>query len=329
MTVSGDVSDFTSEVQATIISNFASSAGVAEEQVSLTVSSASVRLELTIESTSEAAAQAAQTSLGPALADASAASSLMPAGFTVESTPTIAVTAAPEPGTTLAPPPPSLVTPSESAASSPMGLAIGAGGAAAAVLGLLCIGYMYRKRLSKSRRAKTGQLINAEEVNVEEAVSASVVFQPPLPLPAATQHLPQAEAVASPGGSEADNKGQQTRAREHVASLFAKEMAEAGNLSTEGVSAPSGANSPTPSSKASQRSSWFEFGMSHREEPAEALSSRGAGTSASPRDSARDKFKARGAIKDAPTPAEDTGVDEGLSKLASLDWSNRDAKTRL
>ena len=134
---------------------------------------------------------------------ASAASDLMPEGFTVESTPTIAVTAAPEPGTTLAPPPPSSGAPPDGAASSPLGLALGAGGAAAVLLGLLLMFYAYRKRRSKMRRAKTGQLISTSDVNVEEAATAAdVAFQPPLSaLSSSSQPLPPPGADRGTGTS--------------------------------------------------------------------------------------------------------------------------------
>ena len=106
MIASGDVADYSADVQLAIINNFASVARVSVSLISLKVTAASVRLEITIQSASKAAAEAAQSSLGSALADAATASGLMPAGFTVESTPTITVTSA-STGTKIAPPPPS------------------------------------------------------------------------------------------------------------------------------------------------------------------------------------------------------------------------------
>ena len=147
MTASGDVADYTASVQAAIIANFASAARVPQSRVSLRVSAASVRLEITIESASKAAADTAQNSLAPALADASTAADLMPAGFTVESTPTIAVVAAPEPGTRLSPPPPS---PLAASSGSLGGLLGGVFGGAAILLGLV---YLHWRR--SPRRAKT------------------------------------------------------------------------------------------------------------------------------------------------------------------------------
>ena len=151
MTASGDVADYTASVQDAIVAKFAIAAGVAQSRVSLRVSAASVRLEITIESASKASADGVQSSLGPALADASAASDLMPAGFTVESAPTIATVAAPEPGTTLSPPPPP--SPSADASSGSLGGGIaGAGGGGAAIL----LAFLCWKRQRMSRRAKTG-----------------------------------------------------------------------------------------------------------------------------------------------------------------------------
>ena len=91
MTASGDVSDYTSSVKSAIVANFASVAGVAQSRVTLTVEAASVRLQITITSSSKAAAQAAQNNLGPSIGSMEAAAALLPAGFSVESTPAIAV----------------------------------------------------------------------------------------------------------------------------------------------------------------------------------------------------------------------------------------------
>jgi hypothetical protein len=175
MTASGDVADYTASVQAAIVANFASAAGVAQSRVSLRVSAASVRLEITIESASKAAADAAQSSLAPALADASATADLMPAGFTVESTPTIAVVAAPEPGTTLSPPPPSR-SPTPSASS--LGGVLGGGVGGAAILLVLILLLWKRRRVS--RRAKTGDGASTEDA-IPEAAGGDVATRVPMP----------------------------------------------------------------------------------------------------------------------------------------------------
>ena len=200
MTASGDVADYTATVQEAIIKSFASVAGVLQSSVSLKVTAASVRLEITIESASKAAAETAQSNMGAALSDASAATDLMPAGFTVESTPIVAVTAAPAPGTSLSPPPSSLLVP-----STPL-----IAGVAAAFVGLnclLCIAY-YKGVQSKRRnsrdkatilfdlqKAKSGSLSSKQDyladlgAGVMDAVADeedSVKSPQPLPPPGAT-----------------------------------------------------------------------------------------------------------------------------------------------
>ena len=112
MTVSGAVDDFTPEVRDTIIAKFAEAAGVATTRISLEVVAASVHLVVTIQSRSQTVADAVQSTLAASLSSASAATDLMPAGFVVESKPTIAVTAAPTSGLgTPAPAPPSQAPP--------------------------------------------------------------------------------------------------------------------------------------------------------------------------------------------------------------------------
>lgn len=97
---SGDLADYSATIQSAIVASFASVAGVAQRRVTLTVTAASVHLEIIIQSDTKAAAEAVQSKLAPSLAEASAASGIMPAGFTVTSIPVITVVAAPGRGST-------------------------------------------------------------------------------------------------------------------------------------------------------------------------------------------------------------------------------------
>ena len=97
---SGDLADYSATIRSAIVASFASVAGVAQRRVTLTVTAASVHIEITIQSDTKAAAEALQSKLALSLADASAASGIMPAGFTVTSIPIITVVAAPDTGGT-------------------------------------------------------------------------------------------------------------------------------------------------------------------------------------------------------------------------------------
>ena len=148
MTASGTIDDYTADVRASIVANFAEAAGVDTSRVSLEVIAASVHLVVSIESDSESAAKAAESSLAPSLASAGAAAALMPAGVTVESTPMLAVTPALAPGQTWSPPPPGSLSGDGDLSSGPLNSA-GVGGiviAGLVVLLAVVAGVIFRRK---------------------------------------------------------------------------------------------------------------------------------------------------------------------------------------
>jgi len=92
LVASGDVSDYTPSVRDAIVASFASRAAVSPSAISLTITSASVRIVVSIASTLRSTAEALGARLAPILASASSASALLPAGFNVTQTPIIEVT---------------------------------------------------------------------------------------------------------------------------------------------------------------------------------------------------------------------------------------------
>ena len=87
--VSGDVSDYTASVCDSIVVSFATAANVPASSVRLTVTSGSVRLELSIAAATLAAAQTVETALAPILSSAASASALLPQGLFVTATPVV------------------------------------------------------------------------------------------------------------------------------------------------------------------------------------------------------------------------------------------------
>lgn len=182
MTVSGDVSDYTASVRDEIVAAFAKAANVEKSRISLSVEAASVRLAITIVSSSESEAQATQTALGPSISSKDAATALLPSGFSVESMPTVAVTAL-SPDSLLSPPPPSdsdSVISGDGESALPLGLIAGAGGGVAGLAATLCLGYLLCKRNSKHRSAKTSEQRDAGDVHMEEIHQGRALNYPQL-----------------------------------------------------------------------------------------------------------------------------------------------------
>lgn len=88
---SGAVEDYTPALQSTITANFARAAGVAHEQAWITVEAASVRLSITIASSTQAGANAVKATLAPLLNTTESTSALLPSGLRLDSIPTVAI----------------------------------------------------------------------------------------------------------------------------------------------------------------------------------------------------------------------------------------------
>ena len=86
---SGDVSDYTDSVRASIVDSFAAAANVPASSVRLTVTSGSVRLSLSIAAATLAAAQTVEAALAPVLSSAANASALLPPSLSVTATPVV------------------------------------------------------------------------------------------------------------------------------------------------------------------------------------------------------------------------------------------------
>jgi len=150
---SGSVEDYNQEIRGEIVSNFASAAGVNENLVTLVVSAGSVVLTVTISSPTSAAAEAVAAAITPALTSAEAASAFMPSGFTVESTPEIAIATQDSSGVfqiVIAPPPPSLA---DGGGGATIGIIV-AGVAGVAVVGIMAAYYLRQR----AKRARIGAL---------------------------------------------------------------------------------------------------------------------------------------------------------------------------
>jgi len=149
MVASGTVDDYTPSVQTEIRTNFAETSNVDVAKVALSVTPASVRLELTITSSSASAASSVETALSSSLASASAASALLPAGLTVEEAPTVATSEV-----AISPPSPAPTPPptgnADEGAGSPTPIIAGAG----AVVALLLIGLLVRRQVLRSRKGR-------------------------------------------------------------------------------------------------------------------------------------------------------------------------------
>ena len=89
MVASGDVSDYTDLVRASIVDSFAAVANVPASSVRLTVTSGSVRLSLSIAAATLAAAQTVEAALAPVLSSAANASALLPPSLSVTATPVV------------------------------------------------------------------------------------------------------------------------------------------------------------------------------------------------------------------------------------------------
>jgi hypothetical protein len=89
LVASGDVSDYTDLVRASIVDSFAAAANVPASSVRLTVTSGSVRLSLSIAAATLAAAQNVEAALAPVLSSAASASALLPPGLSVTATPVV------------------------------------------------------------------------------------------------------------------------------------------------------------------------------------------------------------------------------------------------
>ena len=131
LVASGDVSDYTPSVRDAIVASFATRAEVSPSAISLTITSASVRIVVSIASTLRSSAEALGARLAPILASASSASALLPAGFVVTQTPTLEVTETGGGG--------------GGAADSDMGAIIG-GAVGGGVLVLVCVIFMAARR---------------------------------------------------------------------------------------------------------------------------------------------------------------------------------------
>ena len=88
---SGAVEDYTPAVQSTITANFARAAGVAPGQAWATVEAASVRLSITIASSTQAGANAVKATLAPLVNTTESTAALLPSGLRVDSVPTVAI----------------------------------------------------------------------------------------------------------------------------------------------------------------------------------------------------------------------------------------------
>jgi hypothetical protein len=89
LVASGDVIDYTASVRASIVDSFAAAANVPASSVRLTVTSGSVRLELSIAAATLAAAQTVEAALAPVLSSATSASALLPPNLSVTATPVV------------------------------------------------------------------------------------------------------------------------------------------------------------------------------------------------------------------------------------------------
>jgi hypothetical protein len=89
LVASGDVSDYTDLVRASIVDSFAAAANVPASSVRLTVTSGSVRLSLSIAAATLAAAQTVEAALAPVLSSAANASALLPPSLSVTATPVV------------------------------------------------------------------------------------------------------------------------------------------------------------------------------------------------------------------------------------------------
>jgi len=88
---SGAVEDYTPTMQSAIVGSFARAAGVSPSQAWVTVEAASVRLSVTIASSTQAGADTISATLTSLLHTAEATAALLPSGFHVHTVPTIAV----------------------------------------------------------------------------------------------------------------------------------------------------------------------------------------------------------------------------------------------
>ena len=91
MIASGSVDDYTADVRSSIIKAFAERAQVAESDVMLQVTAASVNLEVVIVCSTRDASDAVTRTIQPMLSSSTGASVFLPEGLTVESVPVVEV----------------------------------------------------------------------------------------------------------------------------------------------------------------------------------------------------------------------------------------------
>ena len=93
-------------MRASIVDSFAAAANVSASSVRLTVTSGSVRLELSIAAATLAAAQTVEAALAPVLSSAVSASAMLPASLSVTATPVVQLIASSQSTPPVAPAPP-------------------------------------------------------------------------------------------------------------------------------------------------------------------------------------------------------------------------------
>ena len=93
-------------MRASIVDSFAAAANVSASSVRLTVTSGSVRLELSIAAATLAAAQTVEAALAPVLSSAASASAMLPASLSVTATPVVQLIASSQSMPPAAPAPP-------------------------------------------------------------------------------------------------------------------------------------------------------------------------------------------------------------------------------
>ena len=148
---SGNVEDYTAAVQDEIIGNFATLLGIDASRISIEIVSASVRIIVTITSPTSSAASALESTVTTQLNTVAAVTStIMPAGFTVETVPVVETTEVLV--SSISPPPPS--TTSDDAAGGLSGGII-----VVIILGVLVLiggpaGYVYYQNNQKKDKDK-------------------------------------------------------------------------------------------------------------------------------------------------------------------------------
>ena len=180
MIASGAVEDFHAAARDAIISNFAAAAEVEKRVVSLEISAASVRLTVTIEASSQAAAQGTKAMLAPSLQSAAVANALMPNGIVLESTPSIAVSVANSSTSSSPSPAPITPLPPPDFVSSPVAAITGGGGAAVFLFLSIAALVVCRKNRRSRKQKQNGKVGKEEDTGVN---SPATTMPPPPPTP--------------------------------------------------------------------------------------------------------------------------------------------------